>query len=402
MLATVLASKGHEVTWWTSDFDHAHKLHRHVPSEVRIQPNLIIRTLQGVGYQKNVSLKRVRHNRSVARSFAAAMQTINNDSHPDVVMVCLHTLELAETVTVYTTSQSIPLVVDVVDIWPDVYLRAFPQALKSVARHCLRSEYSRAKRILQSAYTITAVSSTYLDWALSLCPDAIGRSGVVFPLGYDDADVDDAAVFAESEHLKRAYNISPDTLNLAFVGQLSHSYDLFTVVETARLLYQSMGSRVRFFIAGDGVDRQRLQIAANAVPSIVCTGWLSHPSVVALLRNCSVGLVSYARGATQSLPYKPFEYMAAGLALLSCLPGELAELVRTKSIGIQYTAGSSESLAECIRYLVNNPEHCTSMRQRARVLFETEYRSGTIYSRFTNYLEKIAVGASQHNSTPLT
>jgi glycosyltransferase involved in cell wall biosynthesis len=390
MLANTLASHGHDVTWWTSDFDHAHKQHRHGPSRIQIRPNLTLRMLPGSGYGKNVSLERIRHNRSVARSFHAAMQLERAGSRPDVFMACLHALELTEAATAYATAQAIPFVVDVVDIWPDVYLQAFAPAFKTVARYCLRPEYLRATRILRSARTITAVSRTYLDWALSLCPDAPGSPGAVFPLGYDDADVDGAAICSESERLKLAHNITPVAMNLGFVGQLSHSYDIDTVVEAARLLYRSLGHQVRFFVAGDGIDRQRLQLAAQAIPNIAFTGWLSHSGVVALLRQCTVGLVSYVAGATQSLPYKPFEYMAASLALVSCLPGELEDLIRREDIGLQYTPGSPESLAACIRTIVDHPERCAQMRRKSKELFAAEYRAEVIYNRFANYLESLA------------
>jgi glycosyltransferase involved in cell wall biosynthesis len=389
-LANSLASNGHEVTWWTSNFDHVRKQHRHGASRIEIRPNLTLRMLPGSGYHTNLSLQRVRHNRSVARSFHAAMRLPQTGSRPDVFMACLHTLELAQAAAAYATGQGIPFVVDVVDIWPEVYLRAFPPGLKAVARYCLRSEYLRARRILQSARTLTAVSRTYLDWALALCPDAPGKPGAVFPLGYDDADVEDAVVSCESERLRTAHKITPAAINLAFVGQLSHSYDLDTVVEAARLLYRSLGQQVRFFIAGDGRDRQRLQSAAQAIPTIACTGWLSHPGVVALLRQCTVGLVSYAAGATQSLPYKPFEYMAASLALVSCLPGELEDLIRREGIGLQYTPGSPESLAACIRTIVDHPEQCAQMRRKSKELFAAEYRAEVIYSRFCDYLESLA------------
>jgi glycosyltransferase involved in cell wall biosynthesis len=346
--------------------------------------------LPGVGYVNHISLRRIRHNRSVARSFIAATQSIAPDSGPDVVMVSLHALELAEAVAAYTASRAIPLVVDVLDLWPEVYLRAFPPALKGVARRCLHTEYMRAKRILRSAKTLTAASRTYLDWALSMCPEARSTPRAVFPLGYDDDAVDSSAVNAEQERLTGTYGIDPAGVNIAFVGQLSHSYDLHTVIEAARLLYPSFGQSVRFFIAGDGVDGQSLRRDACGIPTIAWLGWLSHPAVAGLLRSCSAGLVSYAHGATQSMPNKPFEYLAAGVALLSCLPGELAELIDREGIGVQYTAGSPKSLAECVRYLANNPEQCASMRRRARDLFEADYRADDIYGRLATYLETIS------------
>jgi len=390
MLANHLAAAGHDVTWWTSDFDHFAKKHRNGPSNRQIKSNLTVRMLHGKGYGKNISLSRVHHNRSVAQSFIAAMDALPSNSHPDVVMVCLHTLELAEAVTQFTNARDISTVVDVVDVWPEVYLRAFPSVLKGIARLCLTAEFRRAKHILGRADLITAVSQTYLDWARALCGEVSVPCGEVYPLGYDDDDVDELAVRAASRRLQDAYNITPDSLNLVFVGQLSHSYDLSTVVAAAKLLHPSLREKVRYIIAGDGVGRPQLERETRDLPTVKFTGWLSHADVTALLRLCNVGLVSYASDATQSLPYKPFEYMASGLALLSCLQGEMADLINQKRIGLQYSAGSAWSLAESIRYLAGNPKECDAMRMEAKNLFKEAYRAATIYSQLVNRLEKIA------------
>jgi glycosyltransferase involved in cell wall biosynthesis len=180
------------------------------------------------------------------------------------------------------------------------------------------------------------------------------------------------------------------------VGQLSHSYDLATVIKAARLVYSQIGMQVRFFIAGDGIDRSRLEFAAKDLPIVSFTGWLSHPSVVALLRLSTGGLVSYARDATQSLPYKPFEYMAAGLVLLSSLTGEMESLIRNDGIGVQYTAGSAESLATGIVELIRDPACCAEMRKKSRSLFEAEFRSDLIYDRLMARIESLSA-----NPTPL-
>src|SRR6185437_2534254 len=73
MLADRLATDGHEVTWWSSDFDHVTKRYRaeSAGGSLLIAPNYRIELLAGSPYQRNVSLARVQHHRQVARAFAA-------------------------------------------------------------------------------------------------------------------------------------------------------------------------------------------------------------------------------------------------------------------------------------------------------------------------------------------
>ena len=316
-LANTLADIGHEVTWWTSDFDHTAKAHRQGPRRIKLRSNLTLQMLAGTGYRKNISLERIRHNRSVARSFRAVMEAMPVEGRPDVVMACLHTLEFSEAVAAFAAAHKVPLVVDVVDIWPEVYLRAFPPALKNMARRFLRSEFLRARHILESAQSITAVSQTYLDWALALCPQGPGKSNAMFPLGYDDTGVDDDAVRFESERLNLAYGMNSGALNLAFVGQLSHSYDLHTVVKAARLLYPSLGSKVKFFIAGDGIDRERLERAAGcSIHPLYRLVISSKCDRAAQSMHCRLGVVRQGRHAVAALQAVRVHGRRAGLVVL--------------------------------------------------------------------------------------
>src|SRR5262245_4768149 len=107
LLAQTLVESGHEVTWWTSAFDHFTRSHRVTTSEtVDMGPGYRIRLLPGPGYRHNVSLARVRHHRAVARAFA---QRTNTEPRPDVIHCCLPTLEVTEAALRYAAPRRIPV-----------------------------------------------------------------------------------------------------------------------------------------------------------------------------------------------------------------------------------------------------------------------------------------------------
>src|SRR2546430_16622679 len=71
MLAERLASAGHDVTWWTSTFDHVAKVQRFAEdSTERVAGNYRIELLHAPGYASNHTLARVRHHRRSAAAFA--------------------------------------------------------------------------------------------------------------------------------------------------------------------------------------------------------------------------------------------------------------------------------------------------------------------------------------------
>ena len=90
-----------------------------------------------------------------------------------------------------------------------------------------------------------------------------------------------------------------------------------------------------------------------------------------------------------SLPNKPYEYMSAGLPLLSSLHGELETLIATERIGLQYQTGDVASLVEGIRWLASHPVDRAAMGTRARKLFDERFSDKIVYSGFAQHLEKI-------------
>ena len=70
MLADELIRRRHEVTWWTSAFDHFEKSWLfNKEKELEYEDNFRIQLLKGIGYRKNVSIRRIIDHRLIARKF---------------------------------------------------------------------------------------------------------------------------------------------------------------------------------------------------------------------------------------------------------------------------------------------------------------------------------------------
>jgi glycosyltransferase involved in cell wall biosynthesis len=387
-LGTMLAAQGHTVTWWTSNFDHVRKRHRFdsPPSSIEIQPGLTAKLLPASGYKRNVSVNRIRHNRSIAHAFE--QQSQNCDDQPDIIFASLPTLELAEKAVQYAQNIHIPVIVDVVDKWPDLYLTIFPEILHGLVRIALTSEFNRTRRILQSATAITAISSTYLQWALVKAKRSWREIDAVFPLGYA---VSQEGIEAESEsqsaQLLSNYGICPDSLLVTFLGQFGASYDLETVVRAAQIMRDDVN--IKFVLAGEGDKGASLKKMAHGLPNVIFTGWLDRLAMRTLLVLSSVGLAAYTDRALQSLPYKTFEYMSAGLPILSSLKGEMEKLICSERIGVQYQAGNVHSFVKGLRWFADHPSDRREMGLRASKLFQKEFSVEVIYPRLIEYLRQI-------------
>ena len=385
MLIDAVLGAGHGVTWWSSTFDHASKRH-HASGSTRLHPRagLRLNLLAGPGYPANLSLQRVRHSRALARGFA--VEALAEPEAPDLVFTCWPLPELAEQAVRYASARNIPVVVDARDQWPDIYTAAVPAPLRGAARLALSGEVRRAERTFGAATGITAVSHSYLRWALAYARRSRRPGDEVFPIGYPDSQVPPAA---ERAALRQRLRLPDGGVVATFCGVFGSTYDLGTLVDAARQLHDSAPA-LTIVLAGDGEQADALRKTSAACSNVRFTGWLDAAGVAGLLAISDIGVCAYAPGAPQSLPNKPFEYMQAGLAMVNSLPGELEALVRNEGIGISYRAGSAEDLVNALRCLALDDRKRREMGERARRLFVTRFRAPTVYGAFVTYLETCA------------
>jgi len=262
--------------------------------------------------------------------------------------------------------------------------------------------FGTAKRICRDATGIVAVSETYLRWGLRRAGRGRCSLDAVFPLGYDSREFwEDVGIEEGARQIRDRLGIRADGLVAVFCGTFGHSYDLGTVIEAGRVL-QGAGwaGRIQIVLAGDGPRCSDLRKKAEGLRNVVFTGWLDGRALRDLMRTAWVGLAPYVEGAGQSLPNKPFEYMAAGLPVISSLPGELEEILRRERVGVQYEAGDVSSLVDAIRFVAEHPDEREAMAARSRALFEREFAAEIIYPRYAEFLEKVVQATHGCGTSP--
>ena len=184
---------------------------------------------------------------------------------------------------------------------------------------------------------------------------------------------------------------------LTFVGSFSTAFDLRTVIEVAHIFSLANDNRVKFVIVGDGVQKQILRKLSSGLKNTAFTGWVEKTSIHEVLKVSSVGLAPYSSGRLITIPNKPFEYMAAGLPILSSLEGELKAIIEQEGIGLQYKASDPIDLKEKIMWFLSHPDETKAMGQRAKAVFEEKYNADVVYPGLVDHLTEIASGGYQTN-----
>lgn len=390
MLAKALVDEGHEVLWWSSTFNHQLRRQRFSTSTtVEINNKYCLRLLYGPGYRSSTSIRRWIHNRTVAKEFVKEINSKPIIEYPDIIYTCMPTLEVCEQVVLFGKRNGIPVVVDIREQLPKNYLLIIPSFFRPIFRITLANEFIRARRIMKNAAGITASSAAYLKFGLDLAQRCQNKNDSWFPLcPYIKSLGDNEATSNQPFSLHEELNINNTSLIITFVGALSRLIDLKSVVSVAYELNASV-NKVDFVFVGDGEQKGFLEKHGQIIKNIHVMGWCDKPVVDKILASSAIGLAPYSSTLAPTLPNKPFEYMAAGLPLLSSLEGELKTIIEQDKIGLQYKASNPTDLLNKILWFLSNPEETKAMGHRAKELFKKMYNADVVYPNFVKHLYKI-------------
>lgn len=384
MLADALADRGHEVVWWSSTFSHQRKeLVARGDSTFPVRNGVDLKLLHAGEYRKNVSLRRLLHHRKLARRFAAAAQ---NETLPDVIVCAYPIIEVAKEALQFAKRNGIPIVMDVRDLWPDYFVEHVPSMLRTPARLALTGSYRAKRFILQNADSVVATTEGILQWAIDTGGRTRRPSDRHFYIGYPESTTESSAESLECPDYLQPYR---DRLIVSFVGIFGSAYDLPTVCRAAKVLADEGDDRVHFVFGGTGRRFDEISREADGLPNITLPGWMWKPDIESLLHHSDVGLVPFYDGIPDAMPNKVFEFLSAGLPLLSPLSGELRRLMQSSRLGLAYQDGDHESLLVQLRTLAKNRELLAEMSNNARFVFNERFTAKSVYGAYAKHVEQL-------------
>lgn len=392
--ANYLSEKGHEVVWWTSTFDHFARKHL-FQEHTTLNPKkgLTIRLIHGCGYRKNISFSRILDHKQVSRSFSELIRLERNS--PDVILAAFPTVELASECVRYGKNYGIPVLIDIRDLWPDIFADVVPGVLKGFIKLALTPMNASAVKALQNSTGIIGISDGYLKWALQKAGLCRRSSDAVFPLGYKRSVVTASELNSAGKELCRN-GVDPTKFIVWFIGAFGKTYDLEPVIRAAKQLLLQGQNTIQLVFSGAGEKAQLWKKMANGLPNIVFTGWVDAAKIEFLGRSSKIGLAAYADNAPQGLPNKVFEYFSFGLPVLSSLKGETEDLLRSEQCGYSYEIDRPDVLAKTILHLMNNESDRALAGNLAKNLFNSKFSADVISPRLLQHIERVVLN-TRHN-----
>jgi glycosyltransferase involved in cell wall biosynthesis len=383
MLTKMLSSRGHDVVWWTSSFSHAPKKHVVNDDSDLTVDGVNLRILKGLGYEKNISLQRIRHQKHFSESF---YHRAKKQPLPDIIISPVPTIETAEMAVRFSRKFRVPILIDIRDEWPDEFVDLAPKPLRSIAKLFLYPYFEKMRRICMEATGIIAVSGSFLNYGLCFANRLKGENDGVFPLGYTDEPIGQEKIL-EARKFWKGNGVDENAFVCCFFGTIGKFFDLGTVILVAEILSREFP--IQFVLCGEGTSLNHYKQLAAGTDSVFFPGWMDAPKIAALMEISSVGLAPYAKNTRMSLPNKPFEYFAGGLPVVSSIQGEMKHILADNDCGRTYEADSVEQLCHALRELRTDDTLSRDMGKRARQLFEQEFSIERIAKKMEEHLVKV-------------
>lgn len=401
VLADRLLDRGHKILWWAGAFEHQQKVMLSKRDRnFDISERYIIRVLRGCGYHKNISMIRYLNYLIVSLKFRFQSKRFPK---PDVIVASMPDHLLAYEAARYAKKNNIPFIVDIRDLWPDIFLDRFKSmGLYGVGKIALALDFARLTFLLKNADSLVAVSKGYLNWGL----DKIGRPessfDKVFYLGYKNNSARNLVNEDESLGVPDWLKGREDQKVFVFIGTFGVSYELELILEAAKRFSRSGRTDICFVLSGTGEKFDLINKKATGLQNVVLPGWIGKKEINALLKIGYAGLLSYIKDAPQGLPNKPFEYLSSGLPLISSLEGEMADLIDQDGFGLNYLPGDLKGLCDGIERLADDANLYDEMSQNALDFFGKYGDADKIYDEYVTHIEKIIEHHKKRVSTNYT
>ncbi|MFB0562301.1 MAG: glycosyltransferase family 4 protein [Candidatus Lokiarchaeia archaeon] len=378
-LAEKLIERGHSVVWWASAFDHLKKkwvFKR--DTDLKIKKGLRIIALRGLGYKGNISFSRFIDHRIIASKFRKLAKEIKR---PDIIITSTPPYDLAYQAVMFSKKNNIPVLVDIRDEWPDLFLTVVPEAYRKFLRMLLANDFRMIEKTMWMANGLIAMMESLLDWGLRYAGRCVSSKDKVFYLGSKRSICNN-----EAEKNLNFLDVIKNRFVITFVGTFVRNNNPSILIDCAENL---IDSDICFILAGNGELFNEIQNRATALPNVFLPGWLNHSEIDILLKHSHIGICPspYIRNA---FPNKMFSYLSAGLPVISSFQGELKEIIEKYQIGLYCPPNDVDVLVNCIKKLYNDEVLYKKMAENARRVFNEKFDADKIYEEYAGHIERIA------------
>ncbi len=377
MIAEEMTKRGHQITWFSNTFDHYQKKQLFDrDTVVRVKENYDIYLIHGPQYKKNISIRRIINHKLIAVKFRKMAKKMEK---PDLIYVSFPTIDYAEEAVRYGKENNVPVIVDVRDLWPDIFEHNLSGIIKLPAKPYIKWMDCKTKRIMKDAFAIHSISQAMLDWGLKKGQRVQQKQDRYFYLGYHKKE--------DLENTEKQV-IDKSKFNISFFATINNQFNYEIILHLAEILKQN-DKDVIINICGDGPQFEELKQKTQSYENIKLFGWVGKEIIDYVLKNSKLGFAPYKNtfDFQMSVSNKFAEYLSYGLPIILTSDGYMKSLLEQNECGI-----SSQSVEEIYQFIMdvkNDEKIYDQMSQNAKKLYEENFVAEKIYQQLANFLENI-------------
>lgn len=363
-----LLSNNNEVELVTSNFYHTRKTRKQVSGEYSFRITLI----DEPPYASNIGFQRLVSHWKFSHKVKGYLE--NTDRIPDIIYASFPSISLARVAADYSVANSIPLFIDVQDLWPEAFKKQLSRfKLSKLIYNFLER---RTTAIFNRASLLISVSNSFVR---DLSLRATIKSSNVTYIG---------AKWDSKPSTNRAEAKDRLPIKIVYLGSLGDSYDLEMLIDAFFEAKKQVEHYVQLIIIGDGEKRADLEVHALSKGSGVSfTGLIPHQEVQQILPTMDIAVNPIVPWSVASIINKHADYAMAGLPVINTQKSvEYRELLENYNCGININHDKLE-LAEAIIKLSEADELRQNMSLNAFKLAQDKFDRIQTYPALVELIE---------------
>jgi glycosyltransferase involved in cell wall biosynthesis len=378
-IANESVNRGHEVSFFGSTFKHNTKIQRfEETTEIEENENYRLIFVKSDSYSENISLKRLMVYNKFSNELLKVLK--NREEMPDIILMAFPPISMSYKVSKWAKEKNIPLIIDIIDPWPDLFKTAVPKSLRPIFDLSIKGMRTKVANSFKNATHVTAISKQYLEWAEKLAEKRL-ETTCFYPAS--DLEFILNQINRTPEKSKEGFN----ELVVIYAGSLASSYDIPCILGAADILEEKYGDKIKFKIAGAGPQEKLINSYITKHSNLEFLGRLVKDDLMKQYSLSHLGMTQHIKGAPQSVTYKLFDLLSSGLPILNSLESEMKNIIVDEKVGLHNDPGNAKQLVENIEVFYKNPNLIQEFRENGFRLTKEKGDTKTVYKNFVDLLE---------------